>query len=192
VLETAISHPPATTLPFSCLFGATTRGNARLCLGSEGSEGAPTASDSGRYVNQPAPRRRRLSVLSSGGHDRDVGRDKTVLDRRLQGRGRPTRDTSPVRARACGAVTRRRRSAGGGGEEHAELVGPEAAAARAIEVQAVVEFLDPILDVTSATVDGLVEEARVWRRLVITKRGLSRGSRPVSRTTSALMRTRCG
>jgi hypothetical protein len=40
----------------------------RLCLGSEGSEGAPTASDSGRYVN----RRSGDPVYASYRHNRQL------------------------------------------------------------------------------------------------------------------------
>jgi hypothetical protein len=37
----------------------------------------------------------------------------------------------------------------GGREEHAELIGPKAPAARAAEVEPVVEFLDPVFDVAA-------------------------------------------
>jgi hypothetical protein len=36
-----------------------------------------------------------------------------------------------------------------GGEEHAQLIGPEATAARAPDLESVVEFLDPILDIAA-------------------------------------------
>ena len=48
----------------------------------------------------------------------------------------------------------------GGGEEHAQLIGPEATAARAPDLEPVVEFLDPIFDVAAGTVDPLVDEPR--------------------------------
>ena len=57
------------------------------------------------------------------------------------------------------------------------MVGPEAAAARAIDIEPVVQFFDPILDVAAATVDGLVEKARRLAQ-VITKRGLSVSGKP--------------
>ena len=50
---------------------------------------------------------------------------------------------------------------GRGGEEHAQLIGPEATAARPTDLEPIVEFLDPILDVAAGTVDPLVDEA--WR-----------------------------
>src|SRR5713226_10716636 len=48
----------------------------------------------------------------------------------------------------------------GGGEEHAQLIGPEATAARAPDLESVVEFLDPIFDVAAGAVHLFVEEAR--------------------------------
>jgi hypothetical protein len=48
----------------------------------------------------------------------------------------------------------------GGGEEHAQLVGPEPHATRAIDLEAVMQFLDPILDVAALTVHALVDPAR--------------------------------
>src|SRR6266542_3896447 len=48
----------------------------------------------------------------------------------------------------------------GGGEEHAQLIGPEATAAGASDLEAVVEFLDPIFNVAACTIDTLVDEAR--------------------------------
>ena len=38
---------------------------------------------------------------------------------------------------------------GGGGEEHAQLIGPEATAARAVDLQAIEQFLDAVLDVAA-------------------------------------------
>jgi hypothetical protein len=48
-----------------------------------------------------------------------------------------------------------------GGEEHAQLIGPEATAAGASDLESVVEFLDPIFNVAACTVDTLVDEP--WR-----------------------------
>ena len=48
----------------------------------------------------------------------------------------------------------------GGREEHAQLIGPEATAARASDLESVVQFLDPILDVAACAVDPLVDEPR--------------------------------
>src|SRR5438309_3169001 len=48
----------------------------------------------------------------------------------------------------------------GGGEEHAQLIGPEATAARPSDLEPVVEFLDPIFNVAACTVDPLVDEPR--------------------------------
>src|SRR5437867_5159487 len=50
----------------------------------------------------------------------------------------------------------------GGGEEYAQLIGPEATAARASDLESVVEFLDPIFDVAAAAVHVFVDEARRW------------------------------
>src|SRR2546426_9061247 len=50
----------------------------------------------------------------------------------------------------------------GGGEEHAQLIGPEAPAARASDLESVVEFLDPIFDVAAGAVHLFVDEARRW------------------------------
>src|SRR5712692_1751777 len=47
-----------------------------------------------------------------------------------------------------------------GGEEHAQLIGPEAPAARASDLESVVEFLDPIFDVAAGAVHLFVDEAR--------------------------------
>ena len=49
---------------------------------------------------------------------------------------------------------------GGGGEEHAQLIGPEATAARAVDLQAIEQLLDPIFDVAAGAVDPFIEEAR--------------------------------
>src|SRR5712692_3222659 len=48
----------------------------------------------------------------------------------------------------------------GGGEEHAQLIGPEATAARASDLESVVEFLDPIFDVAAGAVHLFVDKAR--------------------------------
>src|SRR5882672_24734 len=50
----------------------------------------------------------------------------------------------------------------GGGEEHAQLIGPEATAARASELESIVEFLDPIFDVAAGAIHLFVDEARRW------------------------------
>ena len=44
-----------------------------------------------------------------------------------------------------------------GGEEDPQLIRPEAAATRAADLEAVVEFLDPILDIATGAVDVLVD-----------------------------------
>ena len=49
---------------------------------------------------------------------------------------------------------------GGGGQEDAQLIRPEATAARPADLEAVVQLLDPILNVTPGTVDPLIEEPR--------------------------------
>ena len=46
---------------------------------------------------------------------------------------------------------------GGGGEEHAQLIGPEATAARAVDLQAIEQFLDAVLDVAAGAVDPFIE-----------------------------------
>src|SRR5439155_535127 len=46
--------------------------------------------------------------------------------------------------------------------EHAQLIGPEATAARASDLESVVEFLDPIFDVAASAVHLFVDEARRW------------------------------
>ncbi len=80
---------------------------------------------------------------------------------------------------------------GRGREEHTQLIGPEAIAACPADLEPVVEFLDPILDVAARTVDGVSSSPICARRPgSFTSGGLSRGSRPASRTTSALMMTR--
>src|SRR5713226_2953499 len=48
----------------------------------------------------------------------------------------------------------------GGGEEDAQLIGPEATAARAPDLESVVEFLDPVFDVAAGAVHLFVDEAR--------------------------------
>src|SRR2546426_5680100 len=47
----------------------------------------------------------------------------------------------------------------GGGEEHAQLIGPEATAAGAPDLESLVELLDPILDVAARAIDPFVQEA---------------------------------
>src|SRR6267378_5699518 len=47
----------------------------------------------------------------------------------------------------------------GGREEHAQLIRPEATAARAADLQPLVQFLDPIFDVATRAVDAFIEEA---------------------------------
>ena len=49
---------------------------------------------------------------------------------------------------------------GGGGEQHAQLIGPEATAARAVDLQAINQLLDAVLDVAAGAVDPFIEEAR--------------------------------
>ena len=49
---------------------------------------------------------------------------------------------------------------GRGGQEDAQLVRREQTAARAVDLQPIEQFLDPILDVPSSTVDLLIDEAR--------------------------------
>ena len=49
---------------------------------------------------------------------------------------------------------------GGGSQEDAQLVRPEQTAARAVDLQPIEQFLDPILDVPASTVDLLIDEAR--------------------------------
>src|SRR3989454_11143932 len=45
-------------------------------------------------------------------------------------------------------------------EEHAQLIRPEATATRASDLESIVEFLDPILDVSTSAVDVLIDPAR--------------------------------
>ena len=78
---------------------------------------------------------------------------------------------------------------GRGGKQHAQLIGEEARAAGAVE-RDVEQFFDPILDLTTLAVDALVDPLRLAREFVTTNRALSFGSRPSSRTTSALHTTR--
>ena len=49
---------------------------------------------------------------------------------------------------------------GRGGQEDAQLVRREQTAARAVDLQPIEQFLDPILDVPASTVDLLIDEAR--------------------------------
>ena len=49
---------------------------------------------------------------------------------------------------------------GGGGEEHAQLIGPKATATRAVDLQAIEQLLDPIVDVAAGAGDPFIEEAR--------------------------------
>ena len=48
---------------------------------------------------------------------------------------------------------------GGRGEQHAPLIGPEATAARAPDLEPVVKFFDPILNVAAHAVDVFIDEA---------------------------------
>ena len=47
----------------------------------------------------------------------------------------------------------------GGGQQDAQLVRPEPTAARAVELEAIDQFLDAVLDVAAGTVDPLVDES---------------------------------
>jgi hypothetical protein len=49
---------------------------------------------------------------------------------------------------------------GRGGQQSAQLVGEEAGAAGAVDLQAVVQFLDPILDVSAGAVDHFIQMPR--------------------------------
>jgi len=68
----------------------------------------------------------------------------------------------------------------GGAQEPAQLIGEEAAAAGAVDVQPVMQLFDPILNVAPSAVDRLVQMPcrGDCLRLVTTKRGLSLGVRP--------------
>ena len=79
---------------------------------------------------------------------------------------------------------------GGGGEEHAQLIGPEATAARAVDLQAIEQFLDAVLDVAAGAVDPFIEEARRLAQIGHDEaRVVARGA-VTERTTSALITTR--
>jgi hypothetical protein len=54
---------------------------------------------------------------------------------------------------------------GGGGQKSAQLIGQEAGAAGAVDLQAVVQFLDPIFDVRALAVDHFIQMP--WRVLEI-------------------------
>jgi hypothetical protein len=86
-------------------------------------------------------------------------------------------------------AARNHQDTGRGGEQDAKLIGPEAGAAGAVDLK-VVQFLDTILDIAPLAVDLFVNPLRLCFMLVMTKRGLSLGSLPVARTTSALIMTR--
>jgi hypothetical protein len=78
--------------------------------------------------------------------------------------------------RDLGACTRRTRGpqpkflhqpVRGGGEEHTQLIGPEATAARGVDVESVVQFLDPIFDVaagekSASNTDGTHVQKNRW------------------------------
>ena len=63
-----------------------------------------------------------------------------------------------------------------GREEHAQLIGPEATATRAPDLEPVVEFLDPIFDVAARTVDLLVDEPRRLPQIRDHQRARCRGA----------------
>jgi hypothetical protein len=98
-----------------------------------------------------------------------------------------------------GAGTRRARGAqaeflqqdvGGGGEEHAELIGPKARAARAPDLEIVVELFDPILHVPARRVDLFKDEAGRLPQVRDQEARIATRGRPAKRTTSALIATR--
>ena len=91
-------------------------------------------------------------------------------------------------ARSCSSWYRTK---GRGGQRDAQLVGPEARATGAPEAEGEFQFLQAILTVAAA-VDVDIDPLGVCRRFMMTKRGLSRGSRPWCHTTSALMMMRRG
>lgn len=68
---------------------------------------------------------------------------------------------------------------GGGSEQHAELIGQEACAAPAINLQSVVNFFDAVLDLGAHTVHPLVQlsyQSASPERFVTTNLAMSRGS----------------
>src|SRR5439155_24225457 len=54
---------------------------------------------------------------------------------------------------------------GGGAEQHAQLIGPEPRAAGAIDLDPVMELLDPVLELAACTVDALVDPFRAARQV---------------------------
>lgn len=87
-----------------------------------------------------------------------------------------------------GGGQRLEQDVGGGGEHHPEGIRPEPGSTRPGQAEAVVELLDPVLRISPVAGESVDMGAGVWGSLITTKRGLSRGSRPVSRTTSAFIR----
>lgn len=79
---------------------------------------------------------------------------------------------------------------GGGCEQHAQPIGQKDCAAAAINLQSMVQLPNSVLHIALIAVDFLYRCRAEAFRLVTTKRGLSFGSRPSCRTTSALIRTR--
>ena len=81
---------------------------------------------------------------------------------------------------------------GGGGQGHAQLIGPEAGTAGPAEGERMMQLFQSILAVAARAVDVRVDPLGRLTQIRVTKRGLSRASRPWCHTTSALMTTRRG
>ena len=75
---------------------------------------------------------------------------------------------------------------GRGGQEDAQLVRREQTAARAVDLQPIEQFLDPILDVPASTVDLLIDEARRLPQIRHHEPRVVRGSRSPRRTNFGL------
>lgn len=71
----------------------------------------------------------------------------------------------------------------GRGEQDADLVGEKPGATGPVQLQPVVQLLEPILHVAPLAVDPLVDRLGIVGELVTTSRGLFLGSRPGCRTT---------
>ena len=129
------------------------------------SPGAEGEAATGRYPAR-APRARAIwrhasrSGVARGRCTRRRRTERTTWAPSLSNRSRSQVTWRAQAVRAASQPHLLHEHVGGGRQQDPQLVRPEAVTARAVDLQAVVQFLDAVLDVAAPAVDLLVEEAR--------------------------------
>src|ERR1017187_9297466 len=95
-----------------------------------------------------------------GRKGKDAGRCTITRRTETSTRAPSFSNRSPRTVGACGSQAQLlHQHISGGGQQHAELVGPEIAATGAVDLQ-LVQFLDPVLDLTALAVNLFVDPLR--------------------------------